>query len=436
MTVRGQALVDWVARGGHLVVAVGGNWQSVSDSVLGPILPAVPTGQERVTSLEALDSFAGSNNKPITPAGSPAVLVTKLEQVESRGGKVLSATGDVPLVVRGAVRLRPGDARRRSTSTPSRSPTGPTAPCSGSRRSTSAASPARPPARPSGSAAARADLPVGRQRPGHAAPHGPRAVPGRQADPVRLGRLLHLPLHPADRTGRLPVPQEGPQADGADLDHLPDDRADGQPAWPTSRPTSSREASCGSTRSTSSTSTRRPAWRAGRTFVNLFSPQNRDYDVSVVPLPLDRDPPAKNDADGPASRPPAGTEVLLTWFGVPEPGFGGHGQQRPDGVLRRRLHLRAGRARPRSSKGSGSRSGAPSASPPAGSAPRPVLAEADLGPGRAPTGSRAPSPTACGVPLKDAIVAFGKQVYIIGTIAPGRVQAGRARAGPAALRPD
>ena len=33
--LRGQPLVDWVERGGHLVVSVGANWQAVRDSVLG-----------------------------------------------------------------------------------------------------------------------------------------------------------------------------------------------------------------------------------------------------------------------------------------------------------------------------------------------------------------------------------------------------------------
>ena len=33
------------------------NWQVVRDSVLAPILPGLPTGQERVTSLEALDAY-------------------------------------------------------------------------------------------------------------------------------------------------------------------------------------------------------------------------------------------------------------------------------------------------------------------------------------------------------------------------------------------
>ena len=45
--LRGRALVDWVERGGHLVVAVGANWQVVRDSVLAPILPGLPNGQEQ-----------------------------------------------------------------------------------------------------------------------------------------------------------------------------------------------------------------------------------------------------------------------------------------------------------------------------------------------------------------------------------------------------
>ena len=102
LAIQGQALVDWVARGGHLVVGVGSNWQAVHDSVLAPILPALPTGQERLKSLGAIDTFAGSTNKSITPPGSSAVVVTKFEEIESRGGKVLSAAGNVPLVIRGA----------------------------------------------------------------------------------------------------------------------------------------------------------------------------------------------------------------------------------------------------------------------------------------------------------------------------------------------
>ncbi len=47
----------------------------------GPILPALPAGQERVTSLEALDTFAGSI-KPITPPGHAAG-----HGHEARGGR-------------------------------------------------------------------------------------------------------------------------------------------------------------------------------------------------------------------------------------------------------------------------------------------------------------------------------------------------------------
>ena len=87
--LRGQALVEWVKRGGHLVVAVGANWQAVKDSVLGPILPGVPDGREKVSSLEALDVFAGSS-KPITPPGTPEVLVTKLRRSRSAAARSCS----------------------------------------------------------------------------------------------------------------------------------------------------------------------------------------------------------------------------------------------------------------------------------------------------------------------------------------------------------
>ncbi len=68
----------------------------------------------------------------------------------------------------------------------------------------------------------------------------------------------------------------------------------------------------------------------GNTFFTLFSPQNRDYDVSVVPLPLDQ-PHTESDAVDPTPgqvRQAAGTEMVLSWFGIPEPGFGGMGGNR------------------------------------------------------------------------------------------------------------
>jgi len=96
----GEALVDWVKRGGHLVLGVGGNWEAVRDGVLGPILPALPAGQERLQSLEALDTFAGSN-RSITPPGAPPQSVLKFEEMDQRGGSPLSSMGSLPLIVRG-----------------------------------------------------------------------------------------------------------------------------------------------------------------------------------------------------------------------------------------------------------------------------------------------------------------------------------------------
>jgi hypothetical protein len=60
---RGQALVDWVRHGGHLVVAVGANWQAVRDSVLGQILPALPAGTVQLSSLAAIEHFAAEHRR-------------------------------------------------------------------------------------------------------------------------------------------------------------------------------------------------------------------------------------------------------------------------------------------------------------------------------------------------------------------------------------
>ena len=82
----------------------------------------------------------------------------------------------------------------------------------------------------------------------------------------------------------------------------------------------------------------------GNTFLTLFSPQNRDYDISVVPLPLDARRLRQTGADSArAGAAPPGTEVILSWFGVPEPGFRRHGGQQPVPLRQRRLLLRAGR---------------------------------------------------------------------------------------------
>jgi hypothetical protein len=418
LTVRGQALVDWVARGGHLVVGVGGNWQSARDSVLGPILPAVPTGQVRVPSLEVLDSYAGSNNNPITPAGSPAVLVTKLEQADSRGGKVLSATGDVPLVVRGA---------------------------HGFGRVTLVALDLD--AKPFSEWRDRALFWVKaldiRRQPGEAASTTVRLGGGRgrmtQSGVSDLATQLRTALEQFPGVKLIPfgwvaffiflyILLIGP-GDYLFLKKVVKRMELTWITFPTIVLTVSLVAYFAAyivkgkelrVNKVDVVDVDQASGLArGSTFFNLFSPQNRDYDVSVVPLALDRNPPAKDDADadGPAARPPAGTEVMVSWLGVPEPGFGGMGNSSRMGF-----------------------SGGGYASMPVGTSemlegvripiwstklltgrwfgPAPVLAEADL----VPVGTDRLAGTVTNrlpVAMKDAIVAFGKHVYIIGDLAPG-----------------
>ena len=103
-TAQANALVQWVFQGGHLVVAVGQNWQTVLDGPLGPLLPGVPAGRVELSDPGLFDQFAGATaNKPLVPINSKTKLqVTKFEDWEKRGGvpdpAMPSAT---PLVLRG-----------------------------------------------------------------------------------------------------------------------------------------------------------------------------------------------------------------------------------------------------------------------------------------------------------------------------------------------
>ena len=84
----------------------------------------------------------------------------------------------------------------------------------------------------------------------------------------------------------------------------------------------------------------------GNTWISLFSPQNRDYTIRAIPLPLDRDAAAAATGlrrrAGRGRRP--GTEVVMSWFSVPEDQFGAMGSSEPPVQLRRqRLCLSARR---------------------------------------------------------------------------------------------
>jgi hypothetical protein len=416
LAVRGQALVDWVARGGHLVVAVGGNWQSARDSVLGPMLPAVPVGQERLTSLSTLEAFAGAS-KPIMPAGSQAVVVTKLEQVEQRGGKVLSATADIPLVVRGPYGfglvtlvavdvdqkpfsdwpdralfwVKAFDLRRLATES-----TGTSVRISGGGRRLYQ----------SGVSDLATQLRAAlEQFPGvKLIPFGWVAFfiflyilligPGDYLflkKVVKRMELTWVTFPVIVVTVSLVAYFAAYMVKGRELRVNKVDVVDVDQGSGLSR---------------------------GSSFVNLFSPQNRDYDVSVQPLPLDRSPAggAAEATTAPGGRPPAGTEVLMSWLGVPEPGFGGMGNSGRMGFGGGGY---ASQPMGASEKLDGVRIPIWSTKLLSGRwfGPAPALVDSDL----IPAGTDRLVGTVTNrmdVPLEDAIVAYGKHVYQLGKVAP------------------
>jgi hypothetical protein len=155
----------------------------------------------------------------------------------------------------------------------------------------------------------------------------------------------------------------------------------------------------------------------GNTWISLFSPQNRDYTIRTIPTPLDHDPPPVIDS-GDTPRVPAGTEVVTTWFSAPENQFGAMGSSsrrfsfvgsgyayQPTGGVE---FLENVRIPIWSTKCITSRWFGPAA----------PLVDSEL----QPAGVDRLNGTVTNrqdIPLEDAILAFGKQVYLLGTLAPG-----------------
>ncbi len=324
---RGPALADWVRRGGHLVVAVGRDWQAVRDSFLGAMLPAWPTDQVKVSSLEALDVYAGTGankqTKQITPPGSPPVMITKLEDVEKRGGKVLAATGDLPLVVRGSfgfgqVTMVGLDVDQKPFATWEDRPMFWVRTIDLRRRSGENAN-ANMPGMGGGRMyqANESDL-AGTLR------RALEQFPGVQLVPfgwvaffifvyilligpgdylflkkvVKRMELTWITFPVIVVTVSLLAYYAAYVVKGSELRVNKVDVVDVDEAAGILR---------------------------GSSWINIFSPQNRDYDVAVIPRSLDVHDP--NDDPKAAPRPPVGTEVVVSWFNAPEPGFGGMGGQ-------------------------------------------------------------------------------------------------------------
>jgi hypothetical protein len=414
--LRGKPLVDWVERGGHLIVSVGARWQAVRDSVLAPILPGLPAGQERVTSLEALDTFAGSN-KPITPPGTPAVQVTKLEEIEQRGGSILSVTSNLPLVVRGSYGF--------------------------GRVTLIALDVDQPPFAAWPDRALFWVRAIDLKRP-HMDQSGASVglgAPARIYQPIvsDLSGQLRIALEQFPGVKLIPfgwvaffillyILLIGP----GDYFFLKKVLKRMELTWitfPTIVVTVSlvayyaayvlkgNDLLVNKVDVVDIDQTGDIARARGMSWYSLFSPQNRDYNLQALPLPLDHDapPPA---TDGQPARPPAGTEVVTSWFSAPENRFGamgsssrrfsfvgsGYAYQPTGGVeLLENVRIPIWSTKCFTSRWFG---------------PAVPLVDSDLN----PIGSDRLSGTVVNrqtIPLEDAVLVFGKQVYMLGELAPG-----------------
>ena len=408
---RGEALKQWVQRGGHLVVAASSNWQAVNDGLLGEMLPARLNGQVQLTPFDSLESFTGGSHQ-VAFENSP-VRVAKMEDIEARGGKVIASTLSTPLVVRGPygfgrVTLIGLDVDTKPfASWPDR---GLFFVKALDLKGTTAAVDAQQAQRRIMNQNL-SDLATLVRR-GLDQFAGVTLIPFAWVAGFIL--LYILLIGPGDYfflkkvlkrmeltwitfptivvTVSLLAYYAAYLVKGTDLRVNKIDAVDIDLEAKVAR---------------------------GTTWVNLFSPQNRDYSVKVVPISPDREAPTAESKA--VATPPPGTDVLLSWFGAPEAGlrgmnnrggglgFGGGYSYAPVGKAE---ELEDVRVKIWSTKSFVGRWFGPA---PAASA----ILDSDL----SPVGTDRLAGTITNrlpVAMRDTIVAFGKQVYYnVGTIEPG-----------------
>jgi hypothetical protein len=95
-----QAIQEWVATGGHLVVTGGPNWQKTQAGVTN-LLPLKPNATTTLASLPSLAAYAG---KPTTkleaPQGTPIIVA---QGDLTKGAQILAQESSVPLLARQSV---------------------------------------------------------------------------------------------------------------------------------------------------------------------------------------------------------------------------------------------------------------------------------------------------------------------------------------------
>jgi hypothetical protein len=94
-----EAIADWVAGGGHLVVAGGPSWQKTRAG-LSELLPLQPTGTTTLTSLPAVAAFAGRPADRLEAQGS-AIVVAVGDVLP--GASILIEESGLPILVRHAI---------------------------------------------------------------------------------------------------------------------------------------------------------------------------------------------------------------------------------------------------------------------------------------------------------------------------------------------